>query len=320
MKTFVALAAGVLLVASSCSEKVGVDFGEQSALELNGRMAFDAAEGVKAWSAAKAATTKAEEVLGDLPATDLGVYVLTTAGKEATTDFSTTDWKNVAFVSDGAGNITNGAGAVTLKSGNTYDIYAYAPRVSDADLGAVDPGNVKLIPVNHGDDLLWAKTSGVVAKAKKTPVTLKFYHSGAQIGFNIRMKDGGALVDPATSGVQLEVSGFYKKGVLDVETGKMTFKDADKDPDLVLSDFTGAKTTILVPSGDKLELGVKVTNVPGQDGKTFSGTLPLVANSGESYLYDVNIDTDSEGHSSITFTATVEEWVPVEATTPVPIG
>ena len=247
MKTFVALAAGVLLVASSCSEKVGGDLGEQSALELNGRMAFDAAEGVKAWSAAKAATTKAE-VLGDLPATDLGVYVLTTAGKEATTDFSTTDWKNVAFVSDGAGNITNGAGAVTLKSGNTYDIYAYAPRVSDADLGAVDPGNVKLIPVNHGDDLLWAKTSGVVAKAKKTPVTLKFYHSGAQIGFNIRMKDGGALVDPATSGVQLEVSGFYKKGVLDVETGKMTFKDADKDCLLYTSPSPRDGATSRMPS------------------------------------------------------------------------
>lgn len=304
-------------MASGCSEKHVVDFSEeQSVLVLNGRVAFDEATGQKAWASAVGTKAGAEQ----LPAMELGVYVLATGGQDnMTTDFSTTDWKNVPFTSDGAGNINIAEGEVTLRTGNTYDVYAYAPRMSDEDLEAerAETGNVRAIPVKHGDDLLWAKTSGVLAKAKQTSATLKFYHSGAQIGFKIKMKEDGTVVDPST-GVRLTVSGFYAKGMLDMQTGKMTLKDGDKT--VSLEDCSGAKTNILIPAGDRMNLAVTVTDVPGQEGKTFVGTLPLVANNGESYLYDVNIDTDSDAHSPITFTATIEDWVEVEAEEPLPIG
>lgn len=321
MKTFVALATGMLLMASSCSEKHVVDFSEgQSVLVLNGQVAFDEAMGQKAWASAVGSKAGAEQ---QLPAMELGVYVLATGGQDGmTTDFSTTDWKNVAFTSDGAGNINIDDGDVTLRTGNTYDIYAYAPRMSDADLEAGrteagNVGNVRAIPMKHGDDVLWAKTLGVLAKAKQTSATLKFYHSGAQIGFTIKMKEDGTVVSPST-GVQLTVSGFYAKGMLDMQTGKMTLKDGDKT--VSLEDCSGAKTNILIPAGEQMDLDVTVTDVPGQEGKTFTGKLPLVANNGESYLYDVNIDTDSDAHSPITFTPTIEEWAEVEAGEPLPIG
>lgn len=275
---------------SSCSKRGIVSEG-QSELILNGHVVREAAP-----------TAKADEQLITLPETDLGVYVLATSG-DAQTDFSTTPWKNLTFTADATGAIS-GTSDVILRMGTDYTIYAYAPRV------AVDDPH--RIPVQHGEDMLWAKTQ-VTATAKETKAQLKFYHSGAQIGFRLQMKNGEAV---DLSGAQLTVSGFYRTGVLDVETGQMVLVAQDRTE--VITDGSGAKTNILI-TGKQMDFEVTVTNIPGQDGKVFTGHLPVVLQSGDSYLYNVNIDTDNS-RQSISFTPEVEEWTDVEAPGLLPLG
>lgn len=296
MKTLLALA-GVLLVAGGCSRQ-NILSDEQSGLVLSGRV-------VNGTSAVWATKADDNQQLQALPEGDLGVYVLTVSGSaQEQTNFETTQWKNMQFTSNASGDIS-GADNVTLRMGTVYNIYAYAPRIA----GLSDAHN---IPVQHGADMLWAKTPQVTATAKETKAKLQFYHSGAQIGFRLKMKNG-ENVD--LSGAKLEVSGFYKTGTLDLESGKMILQEEDRTE--TITDFSGQKTNILI-TGNNMSFSVKVTDVPGQEGKVFTGNLPSACQAGKSYLYDVNIDTD-DARQAITFTATIEDWEDVNGGT-LPIG
>lgn len=274
--------AGVLLVASSCAEK-SVVTGEKSELILSGQVSFD-----------QTTTPAASKVdMQPLPETNLGVYVLTVSG-DAQTDLSTTTWKNQLFHSDASGMITGGD--VTLRTGTTYDIYSYAPRVDAV-------GDEHSIPVRHGDDVLWAHTPSVVATAGGTKAQLAFTHCGAQIAF--RLVPGTAVTD--VSGASLEVGGFYKSGTLDVETGNITVSDPTQT--VTLSD--GTPTNILVPgSGSTMTFTVTVTNVPGYS-QTFTGSFSRELVAGKSYLYDVTVNSNV---GDVTVTGQLVDWTDVDVT------
>lgn len=291
MKIFIMLA-GVLLAVGGCSKK-GFISGEQSELILSGRVAFDG----NAQPQASVSRSDAAGQLDPLPATDLGVYVLTVSGN-AQTDFTTTAWKNESFVSDVAGLISGGN--VTLRTGTTYDIYAYAPRVAGLS-------DVHTVPVSHGDDVLWAYTPGTVATAGGTKAKLAFRHCGAQIGFRLKASDGVTDV----TGAKLAVNGFYKTGTLDAETGIMTATD----PTQTLTDHTGARTNILI-TGGMMTFTVTVTDVPGRS-EPFKGSFSRVLESGKSYLYDVVVNMDG---APVTFVGEVVDWVNIEAPDPLPAG
>lgn len=290
MKIFIVLA-GVLLTVCSCSKERAVD-GEQSELILSGQVAFD---GNTQPNASVSKLTR--DQLDPLPATNLGVYVLTVSG-EAQTDFTSTTWENESFVADASGNISGGN--ITLRTGTTYDIYAYAPRVA----GLSDVHNV---PVNHGDDVLWAFTPGTVATAGGTKAKLAFTHCGAQIGFRLKTSDGSTDL----TGAKLVVSGFCKTGTLDVATGVMTATD----PTQTLTDKMGNRTNILI-TGGMMTFAVTVTDVPGRS-EPFTGSFSRALESGKSYLYDVVVNMDGE---TITFDGQVVDWVNIEAPDPLPAG
>ncbi len=287
MKIFIVLA-GVFLAVSGCSKK-DAHFGEQSELILSGREAFDGNTGVQA------SVTKADNgQLDPLPATNLGVYVLTASGTP--TDFATTEWKNEAFVSDAAGNITGGN--VSLRTGTKYDIYAYAPRVAAV-------GDAHAVPVAHGKDVLWAETGGVVATSGGTKAKLAFRHCGAQIGFRLKASDGTTDLTQA----KLAVSGFYKTGALDAETGILTVED----PTQVLTDASGERTNILV-SGAAMPIILTVTDVPGRS-EPFTGSFSPVLLPGKSYLYDVTVNMSG---ATIGFEGKVVDWVDIDSSDPLP--
>lgn len=287
MKIFIVLA-GVFLAVSGCSKK-DTHLGEQSELILSGRVAFDGNTGVQA------SVTKAGDVqLDPLPATDLGVYVLTVSGTPS--DFATTVWKNETFVSDAAGNITGGN--VTLRTGTAYDIYAYVPRV-------VAVGDAHAIPVAHGTDVLWAKTGGVLATLGGTKAKLAFRHCGAQIGFRLKASDGITDLTQA----KLTVSGFYKTGTLDAETGIVTVAD----PTQVLTDASGERINILV-SGAAMPIILTVTDVPERS-DPFTGSFSPVLQPGKSYLYDVTVNMNG---ATIGFEGKVVDWVDIDSSDPLP--
>lgn len=271
--------AGLLLVASSCTEKSMVT-GEQSELVLSGQISF-------AQTNTASAASKVD--MQPLPETNLGVYVLTVSG-DAQTDFTTTSWKNQLFHSDASGIITGGD--VTLRTGTTYDIYAYAPRVE-----AVEDEHA--IAVKHGDDVLWARTPGIVATAGGTKAQLAFTHCGAQVAF--RLVAGSAVTD--LSGASLEVGGFYKSGTLDIETGKVTVSD----PTQTITVADGTPTNILV-SGTTMTFTVAVTNVPGYS-QTFSGSFSRELVPGKSYLYDVTVNSNIGG---ITVSGQLVDWTDMD--------
>lgn len=277
--------AGILLAVGSCSKRE-TGLGERSELILSGQVAFGGSVVSSETPAAKPAGA-----LDPLPATNLGVYVLTKSG-DAQTDFNTTSWKNEAFTSDASGIISGGN--VSLRTGTSYDIYAYAPRIA-----AVSDAHT--VPVVHGQDVLWAKASGIVATAGGTKAQLEFRHCGAQVGFQLKASDGTTDL----TGADLEVVGFYKTGMLDAGTGALTLSD----PTQVLTDKSGDKTNILV-DGQAMALSVKVTNVPGRP-EPFTGSFSLTLKPGESWLFDVNVNMDGGG--KITFVGEVVNWVDVEA-------
>ncbi len=278
--------AALLLAVSSCSEKESV--GEHSELILSGKVMFD--------RQTDAAVKADAGVLDPLPATNLGVYVLTVSG-DAQTDFTTTAWKNESFVSDAAGIISGGN--VILRTGTTYDIYAYAPRVAGVS-------DVHDVPVRHGDDVLWAYTPGTVATAGGTKAKLEFRHCGAQIGFRLKAGDGKTDL----TGAKMKVSGFFDTGKLDVATGKMTVSG----PVRSIEDKSGAKTNILT-DGTPATFTVVVTDVPGKT-DPFTGSFTKALQPGKSYLYDVTVNMDG---SPISFKGSVVDWVNVETTDPLPV-
>lgn len=277
--------AGVLLAVGSCSKRE-MGAGERSELILSGQVAFGGSVASSETPAAKPASA-----LDPLPATNLGVYVLTKSG-DAQTDFNTTSWKNEAFTSDASGIISGGN--VSLRTGTSYDIYAYAPRVASA-------GDPHAVPVAHGDDVLWAKAPGIVATAGGTKAQLEFRHCGAQIGFRLKASDGTTDL----TGADLEVVGFYKSGTLDAETGALVLTD----PTQTLTDKSGGKTNILV-DGKAMALSVKVTNVPGRS-EPFTGSFSRALKAGESWLFDVNVNMDGGG--KVDFVGEVVDWVDVES-------
>lgn len=291
MKMFFMLA-GAILVASSCSKRdIGGDAGP-SELILSGQ--------VQLKSSAAASVTKDDAgavQLDPLPATDIGVYVLTTSG-DSPTDFGSTAWKNESFVSDASGVISGGN--VKLRTGTSYAIYAYAPRVAALT-------DAKAVPVKHGEDILYAVTPDVVGTAGGTKAKLAFKHAGAQIGFKLKCSDETVDLKDAT----LEVSGFFKEGALDLATGLMTLTDQTQK----LSDKTGAKKNILI-TGSQMDFSVKVSDVPGRS-EPFTGTFSPTLVAGESYLYTVNVNLDAG--APITFTATTTDWENVELPDPVPV-
>lgn len=290
MKIFIVLA-GILLTVCSCSKERAVD-GEQSELILSGQVAFDGNTQLNV-SESKSATGQ----LDPLPATNLGVYVLTVSG-EAQTDFTSTMWENESFVADASGNISGGN--ITLRTGTTYDIYAYAPRVGGLS-------DVHTVPVNHGDDVLWAYTPGTVATAGGTKAKLAFRHCGAQIGFRLKSSDGSTDL----TGAKLIVSGFCKTGTLNAATGVMTATD----PTQTLTDYTGDRTNILI-TGGMMTFAVTVTDIPGRS-EPFTGSFSRVLQPGKSYLYDVIVNMDGE---QVTLVGEVVDWVNIEAPNPLPAG
>lgn len=280
------LLVGLLVAVSGCS-KNSVDVpGEPSELTLSGKTL-----NIKS---AKSVLTKdgAAGTDGTLPATAIGVYVLTTSGSNPD-DFISTAWKNCTFVSDAAGAIS-GSG-VTLRTGTSYDVYAYAPRV-DADIA-----DIHAIPIEHGKDILWVPKQNTTATAGGTTVVLQFQHKGAQIGFQLVAQDGVTNLDHA----KLKVEGFYNTGTLDLESGTTTVVD----PTGIIADNSGRKTNILV-SGASMTLAVTVTNVPGKP-EPFKGTITKIFEAGKSYLYTVNINMDGD---PVTFDPKIEEWTNVTST------
>lgn len=283
MKRFFVLASLILAVSSCSKQNSEGPGGEPSALILNGQIDIKK-------MAADAQPTRADN--NALPATAIGVYVLTVSGS-GQTDFVTTTWKNKSFVSDAAGVISGGD--VTLRTGTSYDVYAYAPRV-DGDIA-----DVHAIPVAHGVDILWVPKHNAVAKAGGTQVALQFQHCGAQIGFNLVPSDGVTNLD----NVDLLVEGFYKTGTLNLETGVVTPSDATQS----VTEKGSKKVNILV-NGNEMTLTVTVSNVPGKT-KAFTGTIKKAFQSGSSYLYDVNLSL--EGGDPITFKPHITDWTNVNS-------
>lgn len=290
MKIFIVLA-GVLLTVCSCSKK-STFTGEQSELILSGQVAFDGNTQPNA-----SVSKSADGQLDPLPATNLGVYVLTVSGI-AQTDFTSTKWENESFISDASGNISGGN--ITLRTGTAYDIYAYAPRMAGLS-------DVHTVPVSHGDDVLWACTPGTVATAGGTKAKLAFTHCGSQIGFRLKTSDGSTDL----TGAKLIVSGFCKTGTLDVTTGAMTATD----PTQTLTDYSGERTNILI-TGGMMTFSVTVKDVPGRS-EPFTGSFSRVLQPGKSYLYDVIINMDGE---QVTLVGEVVDWVNIEAPDPLPAG
>lgn len=293
MKTFYVLAA--LLLTVGCTKQVTEIEGSPSQLLLSGQVIFsddDDAESSASVAGAKSLETRATG--GQLPAnTNLGVYILTTP-TTGDAHVNNSEWKNLPFVCTAGGQITlTGGTGVVLTSGTKYDIFAYAPQVQNVT-------DAKRVPVTHGTDILWGRKT-VNAVPGTTKVNLEFRHAGSQVGFKLKVKGGEAL---DLTKAKMTVTGFYKNGTLDLETGKIT----GSDPTGKITDVTGAKTYILT-TGEPMSIAVTVTDIP--DMAPFVNTFSLTLKPGKPYMY--NITLNPNGEAPVKFEAEVVDWEDVEA-------
>lgn len=296
MKTFYVLAALLLTVTGCTKQDKGIE-GTLSRLVLSGQVTFsdndDAGASSSSVAAAKPLETRAG---GQLPVnTNLGVYILKTPATPGSANVNYAEWKNLPFVCTSNGQITlTGGTGVVLTSGTKYDIFAYAPQVQNV-------ADAKRIPVSHGTDILWGKKT-VDAVPGTTRVNLEFRHAGSQIGFKLKPKDG---VTMDLTLAKMTVTGFYKTGTLDLETGKIT----GADPTEKLTDKTGAKSYVLA-TGEEMTVNVIVTDIPGQE-LPFTGSCKLTLKPGKPYLY--NITLNPNGAAQVKFDPVVVDWEDVEA-------
>ncbi len=295
MKTFYVLAALFLTVTGCTKKDTERDQKVPSELILNGEVTFsdNDPETASSVSAVKQVETRAG---GQLPAsTSLGVYIRNTPETAGAGDLNAAEWKNLPFVCNSSGQIvlSGGTGGVILTSGIQYDILAYSPQVQTVS-------DAHRIPVDHGTDILWGKKT-VKAVPGATRVNLEFRHAGAQVGFKLKAKDGTTM---DLSNAQMTVTGFYKTGTLDLETGKIT----GADPTEKLTDKTGAKSYVLA-TGDKMTVNATVTGVPDQP--TFTGSYTLTLKPGKSYLYTITLNPN--GEAPVKFDPEVVDWEDVAA-------
>ncbi len=281
----VALAAGM----SSCAkEKALVDLpeGEECRLALT-------ASTIETKGASVA--TKATETL---PAgMEVGVHIVDLTSKETLT--TATKWVNLKHVTDASGGLvyqTDASGLpIILTTGYVYDIHAYSPYQA----GLTAAGTTQ-IPVSHGTDLLWAKTTGEKPNAATHKANLVFEHRMARVAFQVV---ADAASTPDITGATIKVTGFYGDGKLDLASGKITPGTVDNTIELT---ETG-KAICFVPREGDMELNVEVTvPAPSLNAGTYAGVIKQTFNPGESV--DITV-TVIDRNSELGISAQVVKWV-----------
>lgn len=266
-----AVAAGV----SGCTKKeLRVLEGEQSLLSLTGKTQHMAVTKVASQSTAQPLAANFET----------GIYVV---NKTSSEDVGTAAISNLKHVADASGALNNTGDPIILTTGWTYDMIAYGPY---------DPATVATdgVKVEHGNDMIWAKSAGEKPNAKTHSTALTFQHKVSQIQFEL--VDGGTTGDgnPVNlTGATFKVTGFAKEGTVDLTTGEMTLGTVD--PTIVLTGInnTDLKTDVIyfLP-GENMQLSAEVLLA---DGTSFTGVYNKKFQPGMHYHIKIKVvdrDTD----------------------------
>lgn len=207
-----------------------------------------------------------------------GVYVVVKGSP-----VSTSQWLNYKHTADASGALLSDL-PINLLQTKSYDIYAYSPYQSGI-------GNTTSILFDHGVDVLWAPkfTLDYVTATNKTGY-LNFNHCMSQISFNVVLADDIKERD-FTAASSIEVSGFYDKGILNIESGSFT---PTGTKNIVLKGLgignpgsmtLGIGSTCFVPSSEPMTFTV---NVLFKD-IDYTATITDSFVPGHSYVYTVTV-------------------------------
>lgn len=212
---------------------------------------------------------------------ELGVHIVDLTSGENLNNAALT---NIKHATDATGAIGNpNPEPVILTTGYTYDVYAYSPYVA-----GVTAETSSLVPVAHGQDVLWAKASGEKPNAATHTTALTFEHRTAQVSFAVA---ADPVSNPDITGATLKVTGFYKDGTMDLATGKVTPGSVDNSIELV----EAGTPVCFLPADGPMELHVTVTIPAGPNAGTYSGVKRETFQPGKSMVITVTvIDRNSE--------------------------
>ncbi|WP_281670950.1 fimbrillin family protein [Rikenella microfusus] len=223
---------------------------------------------------------------------EVGVHVVDLTNGETP---STAAIANRKHVSDGSGALVGADpdNPVILTTGYTYDVYAYAPHVA-----GVAPAVSSSIPVTHGSDILWAKSSGEKPNAATHTVALTFERKAAQIAFRIVADEAS---QPDISGATLKVTGFCRDGILDLAAGKVIPGSVDNSVELTETE----SPVCFLPAEGPMELKVTVTVPSGPNAGTYTGVKREVFAPGKSTVVTVTV---IDRNSALGLEAGVVPW------------
>lgn len=195
----------------------------------------------------------------------------------------TSQWLNYKHTADASGTLLSDL-PINLLQTKSYDIYAYSPYQSGI-------GNTTSILFDHGVDVLWAQKSTIdYVTATNKSACLNFNHCMSQISFKVVLADDIKERD-FTAASTIEVSGFYEKGILNIESGSFT-PTGNKNVILksVGTGSLGATTlgigsTCFVPSSEPMTFTI---NVLYKDIE-YTATITDSFVPGHSYVYTVTV-------------------------------
>lgn len=261
---------------SGCTKKeLRMPEGEKSQLFLTGK------------TQQMGGTKAQQQVTTTLPlanGVETGIYVVNRTSGESV---ETAGVSNLKHVANASGGLDNTGDPIILTTGWEYDMIAYGPH----DPAVVAADGVK---VEHGKDMIWAKSEKEKPNAKTHSTALTFQHKVSQIQFEL--VNGGDTGDGKSvdlTGATFKVTGFVKDGTVNLATGELELGAVD--PTIVLTGInnTELKTDVIyfVP-GENLQLNAEVTLA---DGTTFSGVYTKKFQSGMHYKVSIKVvdrDTD----------------------------
>lgn len=181
-----------------------------------------------------------------------------------------------------------------LTTGYTYDMYAYCPY----DPAVASP-TATAIAVAHGTDMLWAKTAGEKPNAATHTTALVFEHKTAQVKFKV-VADGASK--PDVTGATIKVTGFYKDGTLNLETGAIAVGTVDNTIELTELN----KSVCFLPAQGQMSLKVEVNIPAGPNAGSYSGTYTKVFAAGQSDEITITV---IDRNSSLTLEGGLVPWV-----------
>jgi hypothetical protein len=231
----------------------------------------------------------------------VGVYVTSPENPPATAYYT-----NLSYVSLAEGALSSST-PVDLSIGYSYALYAYAPYSQEAS----DPASI-VFP--GGTDVLCASKSAIVEVSETNRTgTLSFRHCVSQLSFEVEVAPGLPFDFTAST---LQVSGFYKEGRLDVQTGLLTLPATASD---TLSSTMAVDqglpvlripATCFFPSSSVMELEVKIITGNGE----YTGSLSRVFSPGVSYRYTVKVGGED---TPLGLTGGLTDWEQVDSGTAV---